>query len=84
MDTQFEFRAQAQRHRRRASVRPQPTERQAWASIMIGHKCVGHIIGRGPLGIKAFDVNDKSLGLFSTQAAAADALGRLLLQEPPQ
>jgi hypothetical protein len=39
-----------------------------------GGVCLGHLVGRGPEGYEAFDVADKSLGIFETQAAAVAAL----------
>jgi hypothetical protein len=56
----------------------------SWAAIMLGCRCLGHIVSRGVCGVEAYDANDKSIGTFPTQAAAADALGRLLLEEAPQ
>jgi hypothetical protein len=51
---------------------------------MLGCTCIGHVIGRGPLGVEAFDVDDKSRGLFRTQGDAADVLAQLMLDEAPQ
>jgi hypothetical protein len=53
----------------------------SWAAIMLGCQCIGHIVSRGPMGLEAFDPDDKSLGLFGSQAEAADALGRLMLND---
>jgi hypothetical protein len=39
-----------------------------------GRRCLGHIIARGKTGFEAFDADDKSVGLFPSQRAAADAL----------
>ncbi len=39
-----------------------------------GRTCLGHIISRGIAGFEAFDVDDRSIGIFATQAAAAAAL----------
>jgi hypothetical protein len=39
-----------------------------------GQRCLGHILSRGKLGVEAYDVDDRSLGLFPNQKAAADAL----------
>jgi hypothetical protein len=39
-----------------------------------GGGCIGFVIGRGKAGYEAFDAGEKSLGLFSTQAAAAKAV----------
>jgi hypothetical protein len=39
-----------------------------------GRTCLGHILARGKAGFEAFDRDDRSLGLFPTAKAAADAL----------
>jgi hypothetical protein len=39
-----------------------------------GRTCIGHIIARGRDGFEAFDVNDRSIGIFQTQAQAAAAV----------
>jgi hypothetical protein len=39
-----------------------------------GGTCLGHIVNRGPAGYEAFDIDDRSLGIFSTQREAAAAL----------
>jgi hypothetical protein len=39
-----------------------------------GQRCIGHIIARGKTGFEAFDVNDRSLGLYPSQREAAAAL----------
>jgi hypothetical protein len=38
-----------------------------------GRTCVGHI-ARGKHGVEAFDADDKSLGIFPDEKAAADAV----------
>jgi hypothetical protein len=43
-------------------------------SVYDGRTCVGFIIGRGRLGFEAFDAGQRSLGIFPTQRAAADAV----------
>jgi hypothetical protein len=43
-------------------------------SVYSGRDCVGHIISRGPQGFEAYDRDDRSLGFFSSQEAAAHAL----------
>jgi hypothetical protein len=45
-----------------------------WASVFHGATCVGHVVSRGTLGVEAFDVDDKSLGLFPTQEQAVNAV----------
>jgi hypothetical protein len=39
-----------------------------------GRTCRGHVINRGPQGFEAFDHDDRSVGVFSTQREAAAAL----------
>jgi hypothetical protein len=39
-----------------------------------GRACLGHVLSRGKLGFEAFDLDEKSLGLFPTQRAAATAI----------
>jgi hypothetical protein len=39
-----------------------------------GRTCIGHILNRGKLGFEAFDVNDTSLGIFTTTKLAADII----------
>ena len=41
-----------------------------------GSVCVGFIFERGRQGFEAFDADTRSLGLFPTQKAAADAVER--------
>jgi hypothetical protein len=43
-------------------------------AIYAGQTCLRHVISRGPGEFEAFDSDDKSIGLFETQAGAADAL----------
>jgi hypothetical protein len=43
-------------------------------TVCTAGRCSGFILNRGPAGFEAFDVNDRSLGLFETQALAAAAL----------
>ena len=60
-------------HKRRAG-RKENREPTSVAYVHDGRTCVGHVIGKGPAGFEAFDREDKSLGLFKTQAEAAAAL----------
>ena len=39
-----------------------------------GRQCLGHVLARGKLGFEGFDREEVSLGIFKTQAAAADAV----------
>lgn len=41
-----------------------------------GSTCVGFIFERGRQGFEAYDADTRSLGLFPTQKAAADAVER--------
>jgi hypothetical protein len=44
------------------------------AYVYDGRECLGHILARGKAGFEAFGKDDRSLGLFKTAKAAADAL----------
>jgi hypothetical protein len=46
----------------------------SWLSVHDGQVCIGHVLNRGKSGVEAFNVDDKSLGLFSTQKEAMAAL----------
>jgi hypothetical protein len=46
----------------------------AMLSVYDGQRCIGHLLARGRSGWESFDTEQKSLGLFSTQAAAACAV----------
>jgi hypothetical protein len=46
----------------------------ALVPVLAGKQCLGHILRRGVTGFEAFDVDDRSLGVFATQRAAADAI----------
>lgn len=39
-----------------------------------GHGCIGFVLARGVSGFEAFDAEQKSLGLYPTQKAAAEAI----------
>jgi hypothetical protein len=41
-------------------------------TITDGRACVGWIIARGKRGYESFSADERSLGVFSTQAAAVD------------
>jgi hypothetical protein len=43
-------------------------------SVFDGRELVGFILSRGKLGYEALDHNERSLGLFPTQKAAATAV----------
>jgi hypothetical protein len=59
---------------KRSSPTPKATSTQPWCSVYSGRECIGHLVGRGPLGVEAFDRDDNSVGVFETQQLAADAL----------
>jgi hypothetical protein len=46
----------------------------SWLAVYDGTRCVGHVIARGKRGYEAFDVDDRSVGMFPTQQEAAGAL----------
>jgi hypothetical protein len=51
-------------------------DRQAY--VADGGKCVGFALRRGRTGYEAFDVDEKSLGLFASESEAAEVvLGKL-------
>jgi hypothetical protein len=54
-----------------------PTLAPALVSVYDGQRVLGHILARGKTGFEAFDANDKSIGVFDSQRAAADALSEL-------
>lgn len=43
-------------------------------SVYNGKRCVGFIIARGKAGFEAFSAEERSIGTFKTQRAAAAAL----------
>jgi hypothetical protein len=43
-------------------------------SVYDGQLCLGHLLPRGKAGVEAYDRADRSLGIFPTQKAAADAV----------
>jgi hypothetical protein len=45
-------------------------------SVYSGQCCLGFVINRGAAGFEAFSADVKSLGLFTTQQAAAAAIMR--------
>jgi hypothetical protein len=42
--------------------------------VMAGRTCVGFLINQGPLGVEAYDANEKSLGIFPNAVEAAAAV----------
>ena len=49
------------------------------AYVYDGRRSIGHLLARGRAGIEAFDVRDRSLGIYPDQRAAADAITVALL-----
>jgi hypothetical protein len=45
-------------------------------TVYDGRDCVGHLIRRGAAGVEAYDINDKSVGLFENDDVAAAAVWR--------
>jgi hypothetical protein len=43
-------------------------------SVYDGRQCIGHLIRRGKCGVEAFDLDDRSLGVFASQHEAIGAL----------
>jgi hypothetical protein len=43
-------------------------------SVVHGRACLGFILARGRAGYEAFTADEQSLGLFKTQAQAANAV----------
>jgi hypothetical protein len=43
-------------------------------SLYDGTRCLGHLLSRGRLGWEAFNADDQSVGIFTTQTEAASAL----------
>jgi hypothetical protein len=51
-------------------------------SVFDGRVCLGMILSRGAKGYEAFTADERSLGLFPTQADAANALSAAGAQCP--
>jgi hypothetical protein len=58
----------------RRTDKPSLGPRNSWVSVYDGKRCRDHVISRGRDGFEAFDIDDRSIGHFATQAAAANAL----------
>jgi hypothetical protein len=43
-------------------------------SVYDGTACLGHVLYRPKVGFEAYDHDDKLIGLFESQRAAADAI----------
>lgn len=46
----------------------------ACLAVYDGTRCIGFLMPRGKSGVEAFDADDRSLGLFPNEKAAADAI----------
>jgi hypothetical protein len=53
-----------------------PKQQLPWMSIIIGERCAGHILNRGPRGWESYNADDMSLGCFPTQEQAISAVDR--------
>src|SRR5262245_16533487 len=54
---------------------------QTFASVYDGRTCIGFLLGRGKLGVEAFDAAEQSLGTFPDQKSAARAVYAAFDQE---
>jgi hypothetical protein len=54
-----------------------PKQPSNWLAIYNGTACIGHALWRGKTGVEAFNVDDKSIGLFPTLKDATAALASL-------
>jgi hypothetical protein len=43
-------------------------------SVYDGRDCIGFLLSRGKLGFEAFDSNQQTLGIFTSEKEAADAI----------
>jgi hypothetical protein len=67
---------------RRRRARPRPVDDDVMTALAVytpgpnghGTVCLGFIFPRGKSGFEGFDRDDRSIGLFSTPKAAADAI----------
>ena len=47
------------------------------AYVYDGREAVGHVLARGRAGFEAFDIEERSLGVYATQREAAAAIMRV-------
>jgi hypothetical protein len=52
----------------------EPANKHLVLWVYSGRECAGFLLPRGKSGVEAFTAASKSLGIFATQKAAADAL----------
>jgi hypothetical protein len=57
-----------------------PKQPSNWLAVYAGQTCIGHALWRGKTGVEAFNVDDKSIGLFPTLKDAMAALASLAVQ----
>jgi hypothetical protein len=57
-----------------------PKQPSSWLAVYSGQTCIGHAIWRGKGGVEAYNVDDKSIGLFPTLKEATAALAGLAVQ----
>jgi hypothetical protein len=50
--------------------------RDSLVTVMDGREYLGALIRRGPSGVEGFDAEDKSIGMFPDDSAAANELWR--------
>jgi hypothetical protein len=60
--------------KRSKSSRQELSDAPGFLAVYAGRECAGFLLPRGKSGVEAFDINDKSLGIFPNQQAAADAI----------
>jgi hypothetical protein len=53
-------------------TKPLPTA--GMISVYSGRECLGHVLARGKSGFQAFDVDDRSLGIYRTRSEAIAAV----------
>ena len=53
-----------------------PIDRAPMLSVCTGQVCIGHILRRGKTGFEAYDADDKLIGSFDSQNAAAAAISK--------
>jgi hypothetical protein len=64
----------AERELLRNSPKIKSSHAAPMVSVYDGRQCVGFILARGKSGFEAFDCDERSVGLYPTQCAAAAAL----------
>jgi hypothetical protein len=55
-------------------MRRSVTDKPTLVSVYEGRRLLGFVLNRGALGYEGFDAAERSLGLFRTMKAAADAV----------